>query len=191
MNEEGWTTGFPGPFPTSHPWICTKITWDKAPIWTPDCKEQWRKLAQKSQLWDQSLVFIKRKLCASCRPVPNACKIVQGIESLLPLVRDGAGGGRDTRWPQKCISSPSGQRLIINNDRGVLRDSRRSPAAGTRTSRMKGHSTKPAGHSAANPSWASYTSLLQPLKTASKTEVSKILPARCNSLRKNRFLQKA
>lgn len=28
----------------------------------------------------------KRKLCASCRPVPNACKTVQGMESLLPLL---------------------------------------------------------------------------------------------------------
>lgn len=61
--EEGWTTGFPDPFPTSHPWICTKIAWDKVLIWTPEATEQCRKRAQKSQLWDPSLAFKKKAVC--------------------------------------------------------------------------------------------------------------------------------
>lgn len=85
----------------------------------------------------------------------------------------------------------SGHRFMINNGRGMLTSSRRPPAARTWMSQMKVHSTTPAGHSAASPSWASSASLLQPFKSASKTKVSKILPARCNLLKKNRLLQKA
>lgn len=46
------------------------------------------------------------------------------------------------------------------------------------------HGSKPTGRSAANPSWASYMSLLQPFASASKTKVLKILPARYNLLKK-------
>lgn len=53
---------------------------------------------------------------------------------------------------------------------------------------MKTLSIKPAGHSAAKPSRAPYTSLLQPFKSTSKTKVLKILPVRCNLLQKEQVL---
>lgn len=99
VKEEGWTAGIPGPFPTSHHGFAPRSCRTKFPFGHQNPRsngENWhRKVNFGIRVW-----LSKRKLCTSCRPIPNACKVVRGIESLLPLVRDGAGGGRDTCWPQ-------------------------------------------------------------------------------------------